>query len=77
MRLAAAKRATDLRIVKLLLIISKFLWQVMACEDNVPNDLLMIKQDWSVSLPYWQRLPKRFLWRKPPSGINGQSCPFL
>jgi hypothetical protein len=61
MRLAAAERATDLRIVKLLLIISKFLWQVMACDDNVLNDLLMIKQDWSVSLPYWQRLPKRFL----------------
>jgi hypothetical protein len=44
MRLAAAVCA-NLGVVKLLLIISKFHWQVMACEDNVPNDLLMIKQD--------------------------------
>jgi hypothetical protein len=53
MRLAAAECATDLRIVKLLLIISKFLWQVIAYKDNVPNDLLIIKQDWLVSLPYF------------------------
>jgi hypothetical protein len=77
MRLAAVGRATDLSLVKLLLIISRFLWQVMACEDNVPNGLLMMKQYWTVSLPYLQPLPSCFLWHKPPSGINGQSCPFL
>lgn len=77
MRLASAERATDLSVVQLLLIISKFLWQVMACEDNVPNDLLMMKQDWTAILPYLQRLPARFLRHEPPSGINGQSCSFL
>jgi hypothetical protein len=51
MRLAAAERAMDLSVVQLLLIIAKFLWQVMACEDSVPNDLLMMKQDWTASLP--------------------------
>jgi hypothetical protein len=87
MRLAAAERATDLGVVKLLLTIAKFLWQVMACEDNVPNDLLMIKQDWTASPPCLQRLPASVLWHKSyslhrspqlfPSGINGQSGPFL
>lgn len=76
MRLAAAEYATDLSVVKLLLIISKFLWQVMACNDNVPtsNNLLMMKQDWTTSL---QRLPARSSWHKPPSSINGQSRAFL
>lgn len=77
MRLAVAERATDLSVVKLLLILSKFLWQVMACEDNLSNDLLMIKQDWSASPHYLQRLPARSPWHKPLSGINGQSCPIL
>ena len=37
-RLAAAERATDLGVVKLLLLtISKSLWQAVACEDNVLN----------------------------------------
>jgi hypothetical protein len=43
MRFAAAERATDLGVVKLLLTIFNFLWQVMACEDIVPYDLLMEK----------------------------------
>ena len=73
MRLAAAERATDLSVVKLLLIISKLLWQVMACDDNTPNDLLMMKRDCTASLSYLQL----FLWHKPPNGINGQSCPFF
>ena len=76
MRLAAAERATDLSIIKLLLTLSKLLWQVMACEDNFPNDLLMMKQDWTASLPYLQRLPARFLLQKPPSPERGpQSIP--
>lgn len=61
MILATAERAPDLSVVKLLLIISKLLWQFMACKGNVLNDLLMMKQDWTASLPYLQRLPLRIL----------------
>jgi hypothetical protein len=60
MRLAATVRA-NLGVIRLLVIISKFHWQVIACEDNVPNDLLMMKQDWTASSPYLQRLLARFL----------------
>lgn len=81
MRLAAAGHGTDLSVVKLLLILSKFLWQVVACEDNIPNDLLMMKQEWTAGSPYLQRLPTHSLWHKPrclsqlpPSGIDGPGC---
>lgn len=39
MRLAATVCAKDFGVVKLLLIISKFHWQVMACNDIIPIDL--------------------------------------
>lgn len=47
MILAAVVPAKDLGVVKLLLITSQFHWQVMACNDKFPTDLL--PQDWTLS----------------------------
>jgi hypothetical protein len=56
----------DFGVVKLLLIISQFYWQVMACKDKISPDLIVMTQD-RTNVPRYFPLPAPYL-----SGINGQ-----
>jgi hypothetical protein len=44
----------------------------MAYEDGVTNDLLMMTQDWTASLPHWQQQPACFLLQDPLAPERGR-----